>query len=197
MDELAVEHGFAYEVLTADIDERAIRVPNPHDLVLRLAHAKADAILEKLQSGKQLVNSSNSPATKGYLITCDQVVTHEGRILEKPADAEEALEFIAGYGRAPASTVGSTVCTDLQTGRRWEGVDVATIRFSPIPKETAEALVAEGEVMWCAGGLMIEHPLVQPFITSMEGGQDAVMGLSKARVLTLLSDAAGILTQGA
>lgn len=192
MDELAVEYGFTYEVLTADIDERAIRVPNPLDLVLRLAHAKADAILDKIRR----VDNDGVPTTKGFLLTCDQVVTHEGRILEKPTDAEEALKFISGYGRAPASTVGSTVCTDLLTGQRWEGVDVATIHFSAIPKETAESLVAEGEVMWCAGGLMVEHPLVQPYITRMEGGQDAVMGLCKARVVTLLSEAAGFAAAG-
>lgn len=39
----------------------------------------------------------------------------------------QARQFIAGYARAPASTVGSVVLTDLATGRSWEGVDVAEV----------------------------------------------------------------------
>ena len=30
-----------------------------------------------------------------------QVVTHEGRILEKPESEEEARSFLRGYGRTP------------------------------------------------------------------------------------------------
>ncbi len=39
----------------------------------------------------------------------------------------QARRYIAGYGRAPASTVGSVVLTDLASGASWEGVDVATV----------------------------------------------------------------------
>jgi len=187
MDEVVAEHGFKYEVLTADIDEKAIRVADPRELVMKLAHAKADAIIEKLKTAAE--DTDDDITTKGLLITCDQVVTHEGRILEKPENAAEAREFISGYGRAPASTVGSTVCTNLATGQRLECLDIATIHFSYIPETTAEILIKEGDVMWCAGGLMVEHPLVVPHVLKMEGSQDAVMGLSKATVVKLITDA--------
>ncbi len=187
MDEIVAEHDFTYDVVTADIDEKAIRVEDPKELVMKLAHAKADAIIEKLKTAQR--GNSNNGSLEGLLITCDQVVTHEGRILEKPNDADEAREFISGYGRAPASTVGSTVCTNLATGQRLEYLDIATIYFNDIPSETAEILIAEGDVMWCAGGLMVEHPLVVPHVTKMDGGQDAVMGLSKATVVKLITEA--------
>lgn len=187
MDELASEFGFHYEVLTADIDEKAIRNPDPEALVLSLAHAKADAILSKM--GVLTECEQDVKREHGFLITCDQVVTHRGEILEKPESPEEALRFIDGYGHAPAQTVGSTVCTDLTSLARFSAVDVATITFSPIPKTVAQSLVDEGEVMWCAGGLMVEQPAVAPFITGMEGGQDTVMGLNKARVVELICQA--------
>ena len=184
MDEIVAEHNFTYDVVTADIDEKSIRVDDPQELVMKLAHAKADAIIEKLKAAA--IDDGN---LQGLLITCDQVVTHEGRILEKPNDAAEAREFISGYGRAPASTVGSTVCTNIATGQRLECLDIATIHFNHIPEETAEILISEGDVMCCAGGLMVEHPLVVPHVTKMEGGQDAVMGLSKATVVKLITEA--------
>jgi hypothetical protein len=39
-------------------------------------------------------------------------------------------------------------------------------------------------------GLMIEHPLVAPHITSIEGSMDGVMGLSKAAFMQTILDAA-------
>lgn len=47
-------------------------------------------------------------------------------------------------------------------------------------------LCGEGTVLQCAGGLMVEHPLVEPFIARIDGSMDSVMGLSKALVLKLL-----------
>lgn len=67
MDEVKDEVGFEYQVMTADIDEKAIgdrRKDNPADLVTTLAQAKADAILGRLAKDE----------TDGMLlITCDQV----------------------------------------------------------------------------------------------------------------------------
>lgn len=117
---------------------------------------------------------------------------HEERILEKPADAAEAREYIHGYGRSPASTVGSVVVTQLATGQRIADVDVSYIHFSPIPEATIDSLLAEGTCLQCAGGLMVEHPLVVPHVTRIDGSQDGVMGLSKLLVMRLLCDAAGI-----
>ena len=41
----------------------------------------------------------------------------------------QALEFLATYNTAPASTVGSVVVTDLVTGLSAEEVDIAWVRW--------------------------------------------------------------------
>ncbi|GAX76057.1 hypothetical protein CEUSTIGMA_g3500.t1 [Chlamydomonas eustigma] len=194
MDDLASQYGFNYTVKTADIDEKAIRFQDPHQLVLALGHAKRDAILSKLAaetSTSGSISSSEDHNTNAYLITCDQVVVHGGRILEKPENENECREFIRGYGESPASTVGSVVCTSLSTGRSYEEVDVSHIHIATIPEEVITKLVEEGACMWCAGGLMIEHPLVSPYIQKIEGTEDGVRGLSKALVTKLLLEAQG------
>lgn len=129
MDELAAAQAFTYEVLTADIDEKAIRHDDPQTLVTQLAHAKADAIIQKL---KTTTESSSSSPLAGLLITCDQVVVHEDQILEKPHDEDEARRFIKGYGRAPAFTIGSVLCTDLETGTRNGDIDIAEVKNSKV-----------------------------------------------------------------
>jgi len=181
MDELCEEVGFKYDVLTADIDEKAIRREDPAELVTVLAQAKADAIQGKMAPAEKEKDEN------ALLITCDQVVVHEGKILEKPEDAAEARRFIEGYARAPCSTVGSIAVTQLASGKVAQEVDRADIHFTPIPAATIDALIAEGEVFWCAGGLMVEHDLVTPHVTRIDGTMDGVMGLPKLKVLQLIS----------
>ena len=43
----------------------------------------------------------------------------------------QALEYLATYNTAPASTVGSVVVTDLVTGLSAEEVDTAWVRLLP------------------------------------------------------------------
>ncbi len=86
MDELAGSFTppLTIEVARADIDEKALRRDSPRELVLALAHAKADALLPRL------AGAAADAAGGAYLITCDQVVLHDDVIREKPADADEA-----------------------------------------------------------------------------------------------------------
>ena len=120
------------------------------------------------------------------------MVVHEGCILEKPESQEEARAFIHGYGRAPACTVGSILCTNLSTGQTFEGVDTTHIHFTPFSESTIDQLLEQGDCLYCAGGLMCEHPVVTPYVTRIEGTLDSVMGLSKLLVMQLLLRAAGI-----
>jgi len=174
------EMGIDPVIRVADIDEKAIgdRVEwEPERLVLALGHAKADAILASgLYEGD----------TAGLLITGDQVVVHENRIIEKPQDIEEARSFIESYGRSPPKTVGSVVITDIASGQRLEGVDTATIHFLPFPEEVIGQLLSDEMILKCAGGLMVEHDLVQPYLERIEGTIDSVMGLSKPLVYDLI-----------
>ena len=173
--------GIEYSIAKPDIDEKAIRRDDPRELVEALARAKAAALLERLGEG-----ASDGP--RRLLITCDQVVVHRGCVREKPSDAEEAREFIRGYGIDPPSTVGSTMVTDVSTGRSALAVDVNTVVFKPIPEDVINAIVDEGECMYCAGGLMVEHPLVQPYLVRIDGTLDGVMGLDANTVDRLLSE---------
>lgn len=176
------EMGLSFTVAKPGIDEKAIRFDDPKELVLALGVAKAKALLEG-ERGEQYRSDG------AIIITADQVVVCNGKILEKPEDEAEARQFISSYGSNPPSTVGSCVVTDAKTGQQWHTVDTATVIFDPIPEATVDALVAEGEIFYCAGGLMVEHALVQPHVTRMEGSIDSVMGLRKASVESLLGQA--------
>jgi septum formation protein len=155
---------------------------------MALAHAKAAAIRARLAAATP--PAAVSPALPALLITSDQVVVHRGTILEKPESPDEARRFIRGYSGHSARTVGAVVVTQLSSGFVCAGLDTAAVFFGAIPEATVEALVAGGEVYFCAGGLMVESPLVAPHVERMEGGMDSIMGLGKALTARLLVEAA-------
>eukprot|EP01025_Chloroclados_australasicus_P059255 TRINITY_DN7482_c0_g1_i3.p1 TRINITY_DN7482_c0_g1~~TRINITY_DN7482_c0_g1_i3.p1 ORF type:complete len:238 (-),score=33.99 TRINITY_DN7482_c0_g1_i3:197-910(-) len=180
MDEGSAMFGFSYECNQADIDEKAIRFENPEQLVTVLAQAKADAIIQKLKS------NGNTDFKNAYLITGDQVVVHDDNILEKPESEEEARRFISGYSFSPPKTVGSVQVTQLDSNKSTNAIDIAVARFNPIPDEVVNKLVEEGTVFRCAGGLMVENPLVIPYRIAIEGGMDSIMGMRFETVVRLM-----------
>ena len=180
---ILTEMGLPYEIEVAGIDEKAIRFEDPNQLVTALALAKADAIR------KIIKNDNESQKYNTFLITCDQVVVYDGTIREKPHDETQARAFIKSYGKKPVSTVGSIAVTDLATGAVFSANDTSTICFSNIPDSVIDDLITEGTCLQCAGGLMVEHPLLVPLTLSIDGTMDGLMGLNKKVLGKLLEDA--------
>ncbi|KAB1214570.1 hypothetical protein CJ030_MR5G002496 [Morella rubra] len=190
--QILAEMGYEFTIVTADIDEKAIRREKPEDLVMALAEAKADAIMSRLKTTGQF----EVDARATLLITADTVVVYEGTIREKPSSKEEAREFIKGYSGGHAMVIGSVLVTNLRTGKRKGGWDKAEVYFYNIPDEVIDSLLAigyellswlancaqidEGITFKVAGGLMLEHPMTLPFVEAVVGETDTVMGLPKA-----------------
>lgn len=172
------EMGYDFEVISPDIDEKAIRHEDSTTLVLALANAKADALLEKI----------TEPA---IIITADQVVVSEGKIREKPVDAAEARHFLKTCSDHPSQTISAVVALNTKTGQRAKGVDVVTTHYSPLPEAVIDQLVAEGEVFYCAGAIRQEDSLMKPYIASMDGTLDSVMGLPAALTKNLIDQVKG------
>ena len=192
--------------------------PNPTELVLLVAHAKMDRLVHELQQEEPPDEIAHTEQQQGCVVlTGDQVVLCQNTILEKPDSVAEAQNMVAMYVTHPPSTIGSCVLYHHPSGIRVSGTDTATIHFNatslganasssssseggttPPPTTTttipaAHALITDllalnQPVLSCAGGLMIEHPLVQRHILSIEGTEDSVMGLSKQLVLTLFEE---------
>ncbi|GAV67230.1 Maf domain-containing protein [Cephalotus follicularis] len=209
--QILAEMGYEFSVMTADIDEKCTRKEKPEELVMALAEAKADAIIAKLQtidsqdggdeatilvaadttSSQERLPFSDyiKEAEPTLLVTSDQVVVYEGVVREKPSSDEEARQFIKGYSGGHAATVGSVLITNLKSGFRKGEWDRVEIYFHDIPDEVIEKLIKEGIVLNVAGGLIIEHPLILPYIKDVIGTTDSVMGLPKALTEKLIKEA--------
>jgi septum formation protein len=149
-----------------------------------IAADTAEAILQRLPIGDYVKDAEPT-----LLVTCDQVVVYEGVVREKPSSKEEARQFMKDYSEGHAATVGSVLVTNLKTGFRKGEWDRVEIYFHKIPDESIEKLIEEGTVLNVAGGLIIEHPLIVPFVKQVVGTTDSVMGLPKALTEKLIKEA--------
>ena len=195
------EMGVNYELVVRSIDEKGIgdRNGDPAALVSTLAKAKGDYLVKCLSNDGDddaLSTLEGTKVTDGdfgglVVLTADQVVTHNGSILEKPESIEEARDFVSRYAESAPRTVGACVLTHIPSGIQVSGVDSAQINFLPTVADgdlIGKLLEDDAPVLSCAGGLMVEHPLVQAHISGIDGTEDSVMGLSKALVLKLLDE---------
>jgi predicted house-cleaning NTP pyrophosphatase (Maf/HAM1 superfamily) len=198
---ILTEMNVPYAKLVRPIDERGIgnRGGDPGELVTMLAHAKMDHLLGEILGGNcddELPSSSSADDEGGgrgwVILTADQVVTHGGRVLEKPDSVEEAREFVEGYADGgPVSTHGACVLAHLPSGLRTSGVDTASVYFgrTVAGSDLVDRMLREGApILGCAGGLMIEHPLVREHVVKIDGTEDSIMGLSKDLVERLLEE---------
>lgn len=196
------EMGINYELVVRSIDEKGIgdRNGDPATLVSTLAKAKGDYLVSSLTNDADeddvLSTLAKTKKTDGefggwVVLTADQVVTHDGAILEKPESIEKACDFVRRYAESAPRTVGACVLTHIPTGIQVCGVDSAQINFRPSVAEgdlVGKLVADDAPVLSCAGGLMVEHPLVQEHISDIDGTEDSVMGLSKDLVLRLLKE---------
>ena len=156
--------GFDFKIMTADIDEKAIRLEDPRELVLALAKAKAEALLPRIKE----------PA---ILITADQVVFCNGQIYEKPENEKQAREYLKSYAIHESEAINGLVIINTATGRRVELVESSKIKFKPIPDSVIDKLIEEGNIFSQAGAYSAEDPLIAPHVEYIDGTLDSIEGL--------------------
>ena len=169
------ELGLPFEVVSPDIDEKAIRGNSPKELVMAVANAKADAIVVKVKEPAKIISS-------------DQVVLFQGKIREKPVNEDEARRFLLSYGSIPAETLGAVVIVNTKTGKRVSGFQTSKIYLKPLTESFVDEHISSGSAMKGAGGFLIIDPKIEPFIDHIEGTFDSASGLSKDLATRLLAE---------
>ena len=122
----------------------------------------------------------------------DQVVSYRGIIREKPSSEFECREYLRSYEHEPACTVTSVVVTNTALQTQFEGTSIARQWFHPIPDQIVDRVLAKGDIMYCAGGFMIDDPEFAPFLAQREGDEDSIIGLPLTLTLSLMRKAQGL-----
>jgi septum formation protein len=170
------QEGIEFEVVSPDIDEKAIRTDNFYELPLLIAREKMKVLRDKVDG-------------PGILIAADQIVVADGKLREKPNSKEEAFEYLSDYSLGvPAETVSAVVVCNLETGEQAEGVDIAKTYFKPIPESVMSAYIESGEAYKSAGGFAIETEPLASYVSRIEGTSDSVRGLPLALLHQLIKE---------
>lgn len=169
---LLSELGIAHRVDPAAIVE--VRAPGetPEAYVERLAREKAEAV------------AARHPAAP--VLGGDTTVAMGPRILEKPADEEDAVAILLALaGREHRVATGLALV--IPGGTVHTGVQVTRVRFRPFSEAEARAYVATGEPMDKAGAYGIQG-LGGALVEGIEGDFSAVVGLSVPLLLRLFRE---------
>ena len=165
--------GLDPRVVVSDVDESQVRATEPRDVVQELATRKAEVVAARLRAG--------------LVVGCDSMLLLDGRMLGKPADAQEATaRWQAMRGRTGSLLTGHTVI-DAATGRRACGVAATSVRFGTPTDDEVAAYVATGEPLRVAGAFTLDGRSA-PFVDGIDGDPGNVLGLSLPLLRTLLAE---------
>ena len=165
LEQAAIPH----RVQVSGVDEDAIHHPDPSKLVQRLAQAKALAVRQACAAAPR-----DEPLASAVL-GCDSLLTFEGEVFGKPADAAEAIarwqQMAGGWGEL--HTGHCLLADDLE---RLTTV-TTRVQFAALNDDEIAAYVATGEPLHCAGGFALEGR-GGALVERIEGCFSNVIGLS-------------------
>jgi septum formation protein len=149
--------------------------------VEELAGGEPRAVAAENARRKALAVSGGAGA---LVLGADTLVTVDGEILGKPADAAQAVEYVARLGGRTHQVVGG-IALARDGAVLAEAVEVTEVVFRPLSTADVEAYVALGEWRGRAGGYAIQGRGAA-LVRSISGDYLNVVGLPLARLLDLL-----------
>ena len=165
--------GIPFTVMPSAVDETPSPGESPHDLVERLAAAKAELVAA----------SAVGPA---IVIGADTIVTLEGHIFGKPRstdDARHMLEKLSGHTHAVVTGVALVRLPDAE---RLTFVESTLVHFAALSAEEISRYLATGEPHDKAGAYAIQGRAGR-YIPCIEGCYFNVVGLPLARLQQALA----------
>ena len=148
-----------------DVDETPLPEEPAQDYVLRLARLKAERG-GVAQEGRGLPHWP--------ILAADTTVTIDGRILGKPADADEAAAMLRRYSGRTHTVLTAVAAAHL--GQVQVALSESLVTFKSLSEAEIDAYIASREAFDKAGGYGIQGRAAL-FIEHLSGSYSGVMGL--------------------
>lgn len=135
-------------------------VDTPEEIDTPLAECP-EALAQHLAAEKAAAARDEGIAADALVLTFDTIVVHEGRVLGKPADVEDAWRMLRSLsGRVHEVVTGvSVLCPGDATPATFAVTTRVTMKSLGDPE--IEAWMASGEFMGCAGAYNIEGQVAE------------------------------------
>ncbi|MEM8599241.1 MAG: nucleoside triphosphate pyrophosphatase [Bacteroidota bacterium] len=166
--------GLAFEVHVSGHPEDFPTHVTPGEAVAHLALEKA-----------QLVAPAHPDA---LTLAADTTVVLDGRVLEKPADADEARAMLRALSGATHTVHTGVALCHPATDRVVKATESTHVTFGPLTEAEIAAYVATGSPLDKAGAYGIQDDHGPLFVERVEGDFYNVVGLPLRRVYCLLRE---------
>ena len=185
--EMLTNAGLDPVVRPASIIETLPFPMNPETATMYLALRKASAIYDEITAkADQLPAESNRdwPPTSDYaIIGADTVVVHEGSIIGKPVDKQDAYGILSRL-RATSHHV-ITGCCVIRDGIKYCFYEDTQVWFKNYSADELNEYLSTGEAYDKAGGYAIQGSFGK-YIDHIDGDYNNVVGLPLDKVLEYL-----------
>jgi nucleoside triphosphate pyrophosphatase len=168
--------GFSFSILSSAIDETPYPGESAHDLVQRLAVAKAELVAARTAGG--------APA---IVIGADTEVTLEGHIFGKPRSTDDARHMLEKLSGRTHAVVTGVELIRLPDAERRTFVESTLVQFVQLSEDEITRYLATGEPHDKAGAYAIQGRAGR-YIPRIEGDYFNVVGLPLARVTQALAE---------
>jgi len=165
--------GIPFTVMSSSVDETPGPGESPHDLVQRLAAAKAELVAAR----------AVGPA---MVIAADTIVTLEGHIFGKPRSTDDASHMLEKLSGRTHAVVTGVALIRLPDAERLTFVESTLVHFAALSAEEISRYLATGEPRDKAGAYAIQGRAGR-YIPRIEGCYFNVVGLPLARLQQSLS----------
>jgi MAF protein len=162
-----------FTVAVSDVDETQQAGETPQDYVLRLAQAKALAVVEKAHPESIIIGS-------------DTAVVDGNPILGKPKDEEDAARMLNQLRGHTHQVYTGVAFHRVSDGKMLTELCITDVPMRAYSDDEIAAYVQTGDPLDKAGAYAIQHPNFQP-VESMRGCYASVMGLPLCHVVRTLS----------
>ncbi|MGB8475509.1 MAG: Maf family protein [Candidatus Acidiferrum sp.] len=166
--------GFSFSILSSAIDETPYPGESAHDLVQRLAVAKAELV-------------AASAAGPAIVIGADTEVTLEGHIFGKPRSTDDARHMLEKLSGRTHAVVTGVALIRLPDAERRTFVESTLVHFAQLSADEITRYLATGEPHDKAGAYAIQGRAGR-YIPRIEGDYFNVVGLPLARVTQALAE---------
>ena len=161
-----------FTVAVSDVNETLQANETPRDYVLRLAKAKALAVVEKAHHENIIIGS-------------DTAVVDGNSILGKPIDREDAARMLNQLRGHTHQVYTGVAFYRVSDGKMLTELCVTDVPMRAYSDDEISAYVQTGDPLDKAGAYAIQHPDFQP-VESMRGCYASVMGLPLCHVVRTL-----------
>ena len=161
-----------FTVAVSDVDETQQADESPRDYVLRLAQAKALAVIEKAHPENIIIGS-------------DTAVVDGNSVLGKPKDGEDAAKMLNQLRGHTHQVYTGVAFYRVSDGKMLTELCVTDVPMRAYSDDEILTYVQTGDPLDKAGAYAIQHPDFQP-VESMHGCYASVMGLPMCHVVRAL-----------